>query len=131
MNKLHKYVLKITIANLKHLEGNTMEGNEVSGYLQEIIANKLSDKKNAEEFINSFKTEIKLELDSGRMFDEEIINNPNNSKEYQIEIVNNIADYLIECCDFILNNYWRPIVMNTETINLITTELLKQKEKDK
>ena len=130
MNKLYKDVLKITTTNLKHLEGNTMEGNEVSGYLQEIIANKLSDKKNAEEFINSFKTEIKLELDSGRMFDEEIINNPNNSKEYQIEIVNNIADYLIECCDFILNNYWQPIVMNTETINLITTELLTLKEND-
>ena len=45
------------------------------------------------------KEDYFLELDSGRMFDEEIINNPNNSKEYQIEIVNNIADYLIECCE--------------------------------
>ena len=130
MNKLYKYVLKIMTTNLKHLQGNTMEGGELSGYLQEIITNKLSDKKNAEEFINSFKTEIKLELDSGRMFDEEIINNPNNSKEYQIEIINNIADYLIERCDFILNNYWQPIVMNKETINLITTELLTLKENE-
>ena len=42
MNKLHKYVLKIIATNLKHLQGNTMEGGEVSGYLQEIISNKLS-----------------------------------------------------------------------------------------